>query len=284
MSRASAAPDRRPVESEPSGASAHLRVNGITVRFGGLTALADVSFEVRPGEIVSVIGPNGAGKSTLLNTISGLTRGNAAGSVEVDKQEILGMPPASIASIGIGRSFQNPPLLDGESVLENLMMGTYLRFRFRMIDQVVRTRYVRRLEQQAEQEATEVLERVGLAARAHELAAALPYGSRKLLDIARVLVARPRLLLLDEPTSGLDGDEQHAMAAVLEQVHDTLGVSVLIVEHHMDIVRRLSQRVVGLEAGSVVMSGATSEVLDSEQFRKSLTGATAAAEREPSRG
>lgn len=244
-----------------------LSIRDVSVHFGGVNALSGVTFDVKEHEVVSVVGPNGAGKSTLLNTVSGLVRGNASGEISLGGRQILGKPPITIAKSGVGRSFQDPPLIDKESVLENVMLGEHLRLRYRMGDQIWRRRRVNRFENEARRRATIVLEFMGLLDLKDSPVAGLSYGVRKLIDIARCTVAGPRLLLLDEPTSGLDTEEQSVVGRILQELHGTTSVTILVVEHHMHVVRSVSDRVVGLESGGVVTIGSPDEVLGSEAFR-----------------
>jgi branched-chain amino acid transport system ATP-binding protein len=249
-----------------------LSFRDLRVQFGGVAALAGVTFEVPAREVVAVIGPNGAGKSTLLNAISGLVRDNASGDIVLAGKSVLGSAPVRIARIGVGRSFQDPPMLDKGTVVENVMVGGHLRIAYSMADQIWRRRKVRRLEQLGTERAIEVLRFMDLSDLANERVGGLPYGTRKLIDIARALVSGPHLLLLDEPTSGLDLDEQRAVGRVLQAVHKATGVTILIVEHHMNVVRSIAERVVGLESGTVLAVGTPEEVLDSEVFRSAVVG------------
>jgi branched-chain amino acid transport system ATP-binding protein len=245
-----------------------LSIRDVSVNFGGVSALSGVTFDLKEHEVVSVIGPNGAGKSTLLNTVSGLVRGNASGEISLAGRQILGKPPITIAKAGVGRSFQDPPLIDKETVLENVMLGEHLRLQYRMGDQIWRRRRVNRFEDEARRRATVVLEFMGLSDVKDRPVAGLSYGVRKLIDIARCTVAGPRLLLLDEPTSGLDTEEQSVVGRILQELHGTTSVTILVVEHHMHVVRSVSDRVVGLESGGVVTIGTPDEVLGSEAFRR----------------
>jgi ABC-type branched-subunit amino acid transport system ATPase component len=246
---------------------------GVTVRFGGVAALAEATFSIASRELAAVVGPNGAGKSTLLNAISGLAPSGSTGSIILGSDEVLGMAPASIARLGVGRSFQNPPLIDNETVLENVLVGEHLRLGYRVVDQIVRRRLVAQREAQARERALAVLAFMGLEDLRFERAGSLPYGIRKLVDIARAIVSGPRLLLLDEPTSGLDRDEQRKLSQIVKEFHLLSGATVVVVEHHIDIVREIATKVVGMESGTVIATGSPAEVLDSEAFRQALVGA-----------
>jgi branched-chain amino acid transport system ATP-binding protein len=215
-----------------------------------------------------LIGPNGSGKSTMLNTISGLVSGNASGFVAVNGESMLGSAPVVVARAGVARSFQNPSLIDAASVLENVMLGEHLRLKYSMGDQLWRRLWVRRSEREARRRAEVVLTFMDIAGVMDRPVAGLAYGVRKLVDIARAIVAGPELLLLDEPTSGLDSDEQLAVGQMLRELHSATSITVLVVEHHMHVVREIADKVVALESGRVLSIGRPEEVLASESFRE----------------
>lgn len=242
----------------------------LTVRFGGLVALEDVTIAVPEGKIVSIIGPNGAGKSTLLNGVSRLVR--SQGAVRFFGREIKGEAPQDLIALGVARSFQDPQIMDGESVLENVLSGAYGRLGYSMLDQIVRFRKVADRERAAADRAREFLDMAGLAEQARRPCSELAYGPRKLIDILRGLMAEPRLMLLDEPSSGLDRSERKRIEQVLVKINRTLGVSMLVVEHHMDLVRSISDHVIALQSGRLLMQGGADEVLDSQGFRKAMVG------------
>jgi branched-chain amino acid transport system ATP-binding protein len=250
-----------------------LSVANMTATFGGTRALDGVTFDIEPGEIVSVIGPNGAGKSTLLNAIGGLLRNFTSGQVTLSGRDISRLAPSEIARAGLSRSFQDPKLVGTDSVLQNVMGGGHVRLEYGMLDQLWRRRRVARAERELLEQANTILELTGISNVATTSAAALPYGARKLVDIARAVVASPRLLLLDEPTSGIDSAEQRTVETLLRGMQVATGVTMLVVEHHMSVVRAISDRVIALQAGSVLMSGSPSQVLDSAEFRDAAIGA-----------
>jgi branched-chain amino acid transport system ATP-binding protein len=245
-----------------------LSVDDLSVHFGGVAALSHITFEVPQREIMAVVGPNGAGKSTLLNVISGLVRGNLSGRVMLDGSDITRKAPAAIAKAKVGRSFQDPPLIDSETVLENVLLGDHLHLGYRMFDQLWRRRRVRAAELASRRGALEILEITGLIDVKDERAGGLSYGSRKLIDIARAIMSRPQLLLLDEPTSGLDASEQAAAAKVLGELHRATDMSILVVEHHMDVVRSIAGKVLALESGKVIAMGTTSELISTDSVRE----------------
>jgi ABC-type branched-subunit amino acid transport system ATPase component len=238
-----------------------LRVKDLSVHFGGLPALQSLSLEVARGEAIAVVGPNGAGKTTLLNAISGLIRPNVRGEIEIDGVPSAKRSPVAIARLGVGRSFQHPPLIDSESVLENVMVGQHLRFVESIGNRVLRPWRARRFEGRPLKEAMAVLEMLGIARLAATKVGLLPYGTRKLVDIARAVASGSHLLLLDEPTSGLDEGEQNDLAQLVSELHGLTGITLIIVEHHMNVVRAVATRVVALETGAVAELGSVEQVL-----------------------
>lgn len=255
-----------------NGASA-LRVKDLTVRFAGILALDHVTVTVGPGEVVAVVGSNGAGKSTLLNALCGLLRRNAVGEIELYGESLLGRRPWSIAALGIGRSFQEPRLIESGTVLENILCGAHLQLSYRMPGQLWAGK-VLRAEGPAIARAVELLRLAGLERYRHAPVSGLPFGVRKIVDIIRAIVAEPRLLVLDEPTSGLDDDEQLEVVQLLKAVKQELGLTAMVVEHNMDVVRLLADTAIGMHAGRVITTGSAHEVLDSTDFLNVLTGSS----------
>jgi branched-chain amino acid transport system ATP-binding protein len=251
-------------------AGAVLAVDDVNVRFGGVHALSKVSFEVAQHDVVAVVGPNGAGKSTLLNAIGNLVR--STGRVQFFGRDIQGLPAARIAHGGIGRSFQDPQLIDDFTVLENVMGGAHLKLGYGLADQVFRPWVVARAERETARKARVLLEFIGLDGVADHQAGSLSYGARKRTDIARAMLSGPRLLLLDEPSSGLDSGERASLQATLIELREEQLVTAIIVEHHMDLVRSVATQVVGMQAGEVLLTGTPTEVLDSEAFREAVVG------------
>jgi branched-chain amino acid transport system ATP-binding protein len=219
-----------------------LSVRDVTLRFGGIVALDGVSFDVEEGQISGLIGPNGAGKTTAFNVITRLYKPDS-GTVEVDGASILKEAPHKIVSKGIARTFQNIQLFRTMSVLENVLVGAHGLGR-----------------KAGEQDAMEALDVVGLRDRAHFPAAALPYGVQKRVELARALVAKPRLLLLDEPAGGLNHEEVGELGTFIQQLRDDLDLTVLLVEHHMNLVMRISDHVNVLSFGRKIADGTPAEV------------------------
>jgi branched-chain amino acid transport system ATP-binding protein len=219
-----------------------LEVRDVTLRFGGIVALDGVSFDVEEGHISGLIGPNGAGKTTAFNVITRLYRPDF-GEVLLDGSSILKAPAHKIVRKGVARTFQNIQLFRTMSVLENVLVGAHGRGR-----------------NVGQAEALEVLDVVGLRERALFPAAALPYGIQKRVELARALVAKPRLLLLDEPAGGLNHEEVEELGRFIQQIRDDRKLTVLLVEHHMNLVMGISDRVYVLNFGEVIAGGTPQEV------------------------
>ena len=219
-----------------------LEVRDVTLRFGGIVALDGVSFEVEEGQISGLIGPNGAGKTTVFNVITRLYRPDS-GDVVLDGSSILKSAPHKIVGKGIARTFQNIQLFRTMSVLENVLVGAHGRGR-----------------KAGEKEAFEVLDVVGLRERAYFPAAGLPYGTQKRVELARALVAKPRLILLDEPAGGLNHEEVADLGEFIKKIRDDFDLTVLLVEHHMSLVMSISDHVNVLSFGRKIADGAPAQV------------------------
>lgn len=248
-----------------------VRIDDLSIQFGGVTAVNQLSYAVPTGEFLAVVGQNGAGKTTLLNSISGLVK-PTSGQVSVEGVATAGMSATNIARLGVGRSFQDPKLLDSASVVDNLLLGTQFRQGYGLFAQLFRPRLVSRSEREAGDKALALLDLVGVRHLAAEKVSELPFGLRKVVDLLRALMGEPLLLLLDEPSSGLDTEEQEVVRDILQAIRATRLVSAVIVEHHWDVVRTTTDRVLVMENGKELMSGPPSEVLESEHFRDSLVG------------
>ncbi len=220
-----------------------LALQGLTRRFGGLTAVDQVSAEVRRGELVGLIGPNGAGKTTLFNMISGVTP-PSEGEVRFDGRLITGMRPFEVARLGVGRTFQNLRTFPNMTVFDNVSVGAIRASGLGDALLPGRSSSARAISEVS----TEMLEKVGLASVADELAANLSYGKRKMLEIARALAGRPQLLILDEPAAGLNDTETVELARFIARLHAE-GVTILLVEHDMGLVMRICSRVIVLAFG-----------------------------------
>ncbi len=236
-----------------------LRIDGLRVEFGGLVALDNLELRLEAGHIHGIIGPNGAGKTTLLNVITRLyipTRG----TVEFDGNDLLAARPHNVARLGICRTFQNVELFAGLSVLENVMLGHLTRSTSGFAGALLRTRGARRDLARAASQAVELLEFVGLKGLGHREATALPFAQQKLIELARALAAGPRLLLLDEPAAAMTGGEVAQLRRLLQRVRDEWGVTILLVEHVMDLVMGSCSRVTVLNYGKKIAAGVPGEI------------------------
>lgn len=236
-----------------------LSIERLGVRFGGVVALAGVSFDVAEGQICGLIGPNGAGKTTLFNCLSRLYQ-PGAGTIRFAGRHLLDLGAHQIAEAGIGRTFQNVALFDSLSVAENIMLGGHCRTRSGFLANALSTRAVRSEERALRARAGDIAGFAGLGGMLHALVADLPFGIRKRVELARALMGSPRLLLLDEPAAGLNHEELMALQAQIRRIRDEAAVTVLLVEHHMGLVMNLSDTVVVLDFGRKIAEGTPGEV------------------------
>ncbi|MCO5099721.1 MAG: ABC transporter ATP-binding protein [Burkholderiaceae bacterium] len=236
-----------------------LSVRDLTVRFGGVLAVNAVSFDVRQGEVFTLIGPNGAGKTTVFNLISRIYE-PGAGSIEFDGVRIDRTPAHRIAELGIARTFQNIELFEHATVLQNLLIGRHVHRRSGFWSELVFLPAVRRAERETRRKVEEVIDFLDLQHYRDTMVAGLPYGVRKVVELARALCMQPRLLLLDEPSSGLNVEETGDMAFWIEDIRDDLGITVLMVEHDMSLVSKVSDRVLAMNQGEVLAVGTPAQV------------------------
>ncbi|GAA4730947.1 ABC transporter ATP-binding protein [Actinomycetospora chibensis] len=235
-----------------------LAVDGLTVRFGGLTALDDVSFDVRRGEILGLIGPNGAGKTTCFNIMTGVYR-PTSGDILLEGRSLARMKRYKIIQTGVARTFQNIRLFGAMTALENVVVGTDARHRTSVPGALLRLPRHRREEREAVEKAMALLEFVGIADRAADKATALPYGYQRRLEIARALATEPKLLCLDEPAAGFSASEKDALSELILKIRDD-GYTVVIVEHDMRVVLGVTDRLVVLDFGRKIADGIPDEV------------------------
>jgi branched-chain amino acid transport system ATP-binding protein len=245
--------------SDTSLDSPLLRIRDISVRFAGIVALDRVSFDVGRGQICGLIGPNGAGKTTLFNCLSRLYTPEA-GVILFQGHPLLATPPHRIAALGIGRTFQNLALFRSMSVRKNILVGAHARTRTGFVSDALRLPFVGREERKLAHEVDELIEMLDLGAVAEAPAEALPFGTKKRMELARALAGRPALLLLDEPAGGLNHEEVDQLRAVILAVREKLALTVLLVEHHMNLVMRVSDKVVALDFGRKIADGTPAEV------------------------
>jgi branched-chain amino acid transport system ATP-binding protein len=241
-----------------------VEVGNVTLSFGGVTSLSDVSLNQRRGEILSVIGPNGAGKTSLFNCLSGVYKPqhgwivfHGAGG---HKTMVVGRKPHQVNHAGIARTFQTSRLFNALTTFENVKIGVESRQHTGPVGAMLHLPRARREERQSDSRVLELLDFVGLRQRANDLAAALPYGDRRRLEIARALGTRPQLLLLDEPAAGTNPSEKIELAGVIRRVNSDLGISVLLIEHDMGLVMSIAERVIVLSFGKIIAAGSPAQV------------------------
>ena len=247
------------ISSETEQAALALFADRVTVQFGGLLAVNDVSFTVPEGGIVSLIGPNGAGKTTFFNVLTGLYK-SSTGRVVLGDLDITGLAPSKIASFGLGRTFQNIRLFGLMTAEENVKVAMHSHLRAGVIRTIVRTPRQHREERQAHHEARALLDFVGIGKTAEEYARNLSYGDQRRLEVARALALKPRVLLLDEPTAGMNPRESAAFVDFVRRVRDEKQVSVLLIEHDMSVVMRVSERITVLDRGQKIAEGSPAEI------------------------
>jgi branched-chain amino acid transport system ATP-binding protein len=253
-----------------------LRVDRLSKGFGGVCAIDDLSFQVRPGSVHSIIGPNGAGKTTLINLLTGVYR-PTHGRVAFEGCDLTGQPPHVFAAAGIGRTFQNLQVFFNMTVVENVMTGRHRLENAGLLPTLLHTPALVRSERDCRQRATELLRFLGLGSRVDAMADALPYGALKRLEIARALAGEPRLLLLDEPAAGLNPTEAHEIAALIRKLSNT-GTTVVLVEHNMRLVMGVSDHILVLDYGRRLCEGTADDVRKDPRVIEAYLGAEHALE------
>ncbi len=236
-----------------------LEIDNVTLRFGGVVAVNQVSFNVEEGEVFALVGPNGAGKSTIFNLISRIYD-PAEGDIRFDGKSILDRAPHEIARLGIARTFQNIELFEQATVLQNLLVGRHRHRQSRMWTELLFTPFVRSEERRHREAIEKVIDFLDLQAYRDKYIAGLPYGVRKVVEMGRALAIEPRLLLLDEPASGLSVEETQDVAYWVEDLKKQMGITVLMVEHDMHLVSAVSDRVLALADGKMLSLGTPQEV------------------------
>jgi branched-chain amino acid transport system ATP-binding protein len=236
-----------------------LSAKNLSMRFGGVLAVNDVSFDVLKGEVFTLIGPNGAGKTTVFNLISRLYQ-PTSGEIHFEGRNLTHAPPHRIASLGIARTFQNIELFEHASVLHNLLVGRHRHRGTGLWSEIFFTPKTRAAEIEAREQVERVIDLLELQHHRDSLVAGLPYGVRKVVELARALSTAPKLLLLDEPSSGLNVEETGDMAFWIKDIQYELGITVLMVEHDMSLVSKVSDRVLAMNQGAMIATGTPSEV------------------------
>ena len=248
-----------------------LLTEGLTKTFSGITALRDHSIVIREGEIVGVIGPNGSGKSTFFNQVSGFSMPDH-GRIEIFGQSVIGRKPAEIAHLGVARTFQGSRLFRSMTVLENVLVAGQMRRPVRALDALIRLPSYWSNASADTLAAMELLKLVALENRANSLAVDLPYGDQRRLEIARALATKPRILMLDEPAAGLNSSETKSLLELLLEIRNRFGIAVVIVEHDMDLIMNLCERIQVLATGQVIFEGTAAEVQANHRVREAYLG------------
>jgi branched-chain amino acid transport system ATP-binding protein len=231
-----------------------LRVHDLTLRFGGVTALSEVSFDVKEGELFAIIGPNGAGKTSIFNCLNGIYRPQV-GRILLGDQELTGRSPVAIAKLGVARTFQNLGLFSNLTVLENILLGRHHLMRSSLLTGALWWGPARREELAQRRSCEDIIELLELEPYRFLPVAMLPYGVRKRVEVARALAMQPRLLLLDEPAAGMNLEETEDMARYIREINEELGVAMLLVEHDMHFVMDLAHRIMAVDFGRVLAIG-----------------------------
>lgn len=268
--------DVRPMHPKQAPGAALLDVRGLGKSFGGLTAVRKVDLEVARGSVHAIIGPNGAGKTTVFNCITAFVK-PSAGIIRLDGARIDGLPAHRVAAHGIARTYQNVRLFENMTAIENVLVGEHRRLKTSFLDVILRTSGHRAEEAEARERAKAMLDFVGIPHRAGTLARNMPYGDQRRLEIARALVGGPKLLMLDEPAAGMNPAEGHALVGLIERIRSDLGVTVILIEHHMRVVMAIADRITVFDQGAVLAEGRPAEIQADERVITAYLGRKATA-------
>jgi len=248
-----------------------LQADNISVKFGGLVAVDDVSFDIPTGGVVSLIGPNGAGKTTFFNVLTGLYK-PTSGTVTFDNKDITAKPPHKIAQAGVARTFQNIRLFGLMTAEENVMVAMHSHLKSGIISTILGTKKQRTEERESKKSARELLDFVGIGNTADQFARNLSYGDQRRLEVARALALKPKVLLLDEPTAGMNPQESKTFVDFVYRVRDEKDVSILLIEHDMSVVMKVSERITVLDRGQKIAEGTPDEIKSNKRVIEAYLG------------
>ena len=251
-----------------------LQADNISVKFGGLVAVDDVSFDIPTGGVVSLIGPNGAGKTTFFNVLTGLYK-PTSGTVTFDNKNITAKPPHKIAQAGVARTFQNIRLFGLMTAEENVMVAMHSHLKSGIISTIFGTKKQRTEERESKKIARELLDFVGIGNTADQFARNLSYGDQRRLEVARALALKPKVLLLDEPTAGMNPQESKTFVDFVYRVRDEKDVSILLIEHDMSVVMKVSERITVLDRGQKIAEGTPAEIKSNKRVIEAYLGKSA---------
>ena len=249
----------------------HLNVEGISLSFGGILALNDISFKAREGQILAIIGPNGAGKTSLLNCLNNFYHAER-GKILYNRRDLTKLPPYRIAKLGVARTFQHTALYTGLSTLDNLMAARHIHMRAGLLDSMIYYGRARREDIAHRQVVEEIIDFLEMEHIRKTVVGALPHGLRKRVDLGRALAMEPKLLLLDEPMTGMNLEEKEDMARFILDIHDRRGLTILLIEHDMGLVMDIADRVIVLDFGTKIAEGAPGEIQRNEAVINAYLG------------
>ncbi|HQA55317.1 MAG TPA: ABC transporter ATP-binding protein [Synergistaceae bacterium] len=251
--------------------SVMLELKGVNKSFGGVQAVKDMSFVIEKGELAGLIGPNGAGKTTIFNLVTGVYD-VTSGEIEFKGKNINKLKTFQVISLGIARTFQNLRLFSASSVLDNVMTAAQQHYQYGFFEAVSHLGRWKKMEKAAREESMELLERVGLADRADQAAGTLPYGMQRRLEIARAISLRPELLLLDEPAAGMNAEEVEQLNELIRLIHADFKLTILLIEHHMDMVMAICPHIVCMNFGAKIAEGSPAEIQSHPEVLKAYLG------------